>query len=64
MKFWHFLVGTLAGITPLTLAIALFSDNSDDLKNGLVWLGGGGILLYGVYVWLDRRAERKEKKAD
>lgn len=55
MSFWRFMAGTLIGIIPLTIAIALFSDSLQTLENGLIWIGGGGILLYGIYVWLDRR---------
>ncbi len=61
MKFRHFLLGTLIGITPLAIALAIFSDSPDKLKNGLIWVGLGGILLYGVYVWLDSRGGKKAK---
>jgi uncharacterized membrane protein YdjX (TVP38/TMEM64 family) len=57
MRFWNFLLGTLAGITPLAIALALFSGSPDKLKNGLVWIGGGGIVLYAIYIWLDRRTK-------
>ena len=61
MKFWHFLIGTIAGITPLAIALAIFSDSPETLKNGLIWVGAGGILLYGIYVWLDWRGGKKSK---
>jgi uncharacterized membrane protein YdjX (TVP38/TMEM64 family) len=62
MRFWRFLVGTLAGIAPLAIALAVFSESPDQLKRTLIWIGVGGIALYGVYIWLDRRAVRREKK--
>lgn len=55
MRFVPYLLATLAGITPLAIGIAYFTEDMDRLKNGLYWLGGIGILLYGLYIWLDRR---------
>jgi len=60
MRFWRFLVGTLAGIAPLAIALAVFSESPDQLKSTLIWIGVGGIALYGVYIWLDRRAKKEE----
>lgn len=62
MRFWRFLVGTLAGIAPLAIALAVFSESPEQLKRTLIWIGVGGIVLYGVYIWLDRRAVSREKK--
>ena len=55
MPFGRFMLGTLLGITPLCIAVAFFIDHQESLQQGLIWLGIGGILLYGIYVWLDRR---------
>ena len=60
LRFWRFLVGTLAGIAPLAIALAVFSESPDQLKSTLIWIGVGGIALYGVYIWLDRRAKKEE----
>jgi uncharacterized membrane protein YdjX (TVP38/TMEM64 family) len=55
MPYWRYLLATLLGITPLAMAIAYFAQDLDKLKSGLYWLGGAGLLLYGLYVWLDYR---------
>lgn len=67
MSFRQFLLATLAGITPLAVALGLFSDSPEELKTGFIWIGAAGILLYGVYVWVDRRgkkASEEEENAD
>ena len=66
MSFRRFLLATLAGITPLAVALGLFSESPEQLKTGFIWVGSAGILLYGVYVWLDRsgRSAAKEEDAD
>jgi uncharacterized membrane protein YdjX (TVP38/TMEM64 family) len=62
MRFWRFLAGTLIGLVPLTVALAFFSRSPDQLKNGLIWVGAGGIVLYGIYIWLDKRSDKKKSK--
>ena len=61
MKYRKFIFATLTGITPLAFAIAYFAQDIDKLKNGLYWIGGAGILIYGIYVYIDYR---KRKKSD
>jgi uncharacterized membrane protein YdjX (TVP38/TMEM64 family) len=61
MKYRKFIFATLTGITPLAFAIAYFAQDIDKLKNGLYWIGGAGILIYGIYVYMDYR---KRKKSD
>jgi uncharacterized membrane protein YdjX (TVP38/TMEM64 family) len=58
MRFVPYLLATLAGITPLAIGIAYFTRDLDQLKTGLYWLGGVGILLYGLYIWLDRKRKK------
>ncbi len=60
MGYWRYLAATLAGITPLACAIAYFGQDLDMLREGLYWLGGAGILLYGLYIWLDIRSRREK----
>ena len=61
MKYRKFIFATLTGITPLAFAIAYFAQDIDKLKNGLYWIGGAGILIYGIYIFIDYR---KRKKSD
>lgn len=58
MPYWRYMLATLAGITPLAAAIAYFVKDLDQLERGLYWLGGAGLLLYGIYIWLDLRRRR------
>ena len=62
MKYRKFIIATLCGITPLSFAIAYFGRDTEKLKNGLYWIGGAGILIYGIYVYIDHRRRQKEKK--
>ena len=59
MKYRKFIFATLTGITPLAFAIAYFAQDIDKLKNGLYWIGGAGILIYGIYVFIDYRKRKK-----
>ncbi len=55
MGYRKFIMATLAGIVPLAGAIAYFGKNTDTLEAGLYWIGGGGVLLYGIYLVLKYR---------
>lgn len=62
MKYRKFILATLTGIIPLSFAIAYFGQDIDKLKNGLYWIGGAGIVFYGIYVFIDYRKRKKSKK--
>lgn len=62
MKYRKFILATLTGIIPLSFAIAYFGQDIETLKNGLYWIGGAGILIYGIYVYIDYRKGNKEKQ--
>lgn len=55
MGYLRFLLATLMGIVPLAAAIGWFADDIDRLRNGLLWIGGAGLLLYAGFVWIDHR---------
>jgi uncharacterized membrane protein YdjX (TVP38/TMEM64 family) len=59
MSYGRYMLATLAGITPLAAAIAYFSEDLERLKQGLYWLGGAGLLLYSIYIWLDLRRRKQ-----
>lgn len=63
MKYRKFILATLAGIIPLAFAIAYFGEDTDTLKNGLYWIGGAGILIYGIYVYIDHRKNKDPQKS-
>ncbi|WP_116106014.1 TVP38/TMEM64 family protein [Lewinella sp. IMCC34191] len=50
MGYIRFILATLAGIIPLTVLIAFFSQDIEQLKDILVWVGGIGLGLYVIYL--------------
>ncbi|THH35572.1 TVP38/TMEM64 family protein [Neolewinella litorea] len=50
MGYWRFILATLAGIVPLTVLLAFFSRDIQQLKSILMWVGGGGLALYLIYL--------------
>lgn len=55
MGYWKFIAATLVGITPLVIFIAILGENTDNLKTGLLWGSGISLLLFGLYIWWDKR---------
>ena len=50
MGYLRFMLATLAGIIPLTVLIAFFSQDIDRLKSILMWVGGVGLAGYLGYL--------------
>jgi len=50
MNYLKFLAATLAGIVPLTLLLAWLGENSDRLKNGLIWVSVVSLAVFIGYV--------------
>jgi len=59
MKYLRFISATMIGIIPLATAIALFAENISTLKNGLYWIGGGGVIIYAIFVYVDHKKRKK-----
>lgn len=59
MNFWKFLLATLAGITPLTVAIAVFGEDWQSMKTGLLWLSAASLIGLGVKIWFDKKMARQ-----
>lgn len=57
MGYWKFIGATLAGITPLTVLIAVLGEDVDRLKTGLIVASAVCIVLFAAYVVYDRRRE-------
>lgn len=55
MGYWKFIGATLLGIAPLTLFIAIFGESIEDLKTGLLWGSLVCLVLFGLYVWWDKK---------
>ncbi len=59
MNYWKFITATLIGITPLIALIAITGQNTDSLKTGLLWGSLGSLLIFGGYIWWDKRRKIK-----
>ena len=64
MGYKKYILATLLGIVPLTLAIAYFSESIETLKSGLYWVGGGGLIIYAVYIYLDYKKRKKNSNSN
>ena len=62
MGYWRFMGATLAGILPLTIFIAVFGKNIDNLKMGLLWGSLVSLLCFIAYIWYDKKKKPKSKK--
>ena len=60
MKFKNFMLATLTGMVPLSIAIGIFSEDISKLKNGLYWIGGVGLIAYVIYIYIDYSKRRKK----
>lgn|SRR5690554_2976005 len=61
MNFLKFISATAVGITPLILLIALTGQNTDSLKNGLLWGSIGSLIIFGGYIWWDKKRRPNKK---
>ncbi len=61
MTYWKFIGATLVGIAPLTIFIAILGRSTDQLKSGLLWGSLVSLVLFGAYVFWDKK-KRKNKK--
>lgn len=55
INYWKFILATLFGIAPLTLFIAITGSNTDSLKSGLLWGSLISLLIFGLYIWWDKK---------
>ena len=55
LGYFKFLLATVGGIIPLIALLAYLGDNNDRLKSGLLWVSGVSVVLFGAYVWWDKR---------
>ncbi|UOQ71298.1 hypothetical protein [Hymenobacter cellulosilyticus] len=63
LGYWRFMLATVAGVAPLIALLAWLGENSDRLKSGLLWVSGISILLFGAYVWWDKRRGKKRPES-
>jgi len=58
MNYIKFITATMIGIVPLATAIAFFASDIETLKTGLYWIGGAGIVFYGIFVFIDHKKRK------
>lgn len=61
MNYWKFAAATLVGIAPLTILIAVIGQNTDQLESGLLWGSLVSLILFGGYIYWDRKRENNRK---
>lgn len=61
MGYWKFIGATMVGIAPLTLFIAIMGKSTDSLKTGLLWGSLVSLVVFGIYIWWDRRRKQRAK---
>ncbi|TGE06161.1 TVP38/TMEM64 family protein [Hymenobacter fodinae] len=61
MGYLKFITATVAGVVPLIALLAYLGENSQRLKTGLLWVTGVSLLLFGGYIWWDKRRTKKNK---
>lgn len=60
MNYWKFISATAMGITPLILLIAITGQNTDSLKNGLLYGSMASLVVFGVYICWDKRVKSRK----
>jgi uncharacterized membrane protein YdjX (TVP38/TMEM64 family) len=63
MGYLKFMAATVAGVIPLIALLAYLGENSQRLKTGLLWVTGVSLLLFGAYIWWDKRRAKTNKSA-
>ncbi|UZH56080.1 TVP38/TMEM64 family protein [Salinimicrobium tongyeongense] len=63
MGYWKFIGATMVGIAPLTLFIAIIGKSTDALKSGLLYGSIISLILFGLYVYWDRKKRKSGKKS-
>lgn len=58
MGYWKFIGATLVGIAPLTMYIAITGKSIESLKMGLFWGSLISLLVFGIYVWWDKKGRK------
>ncbi|UYZ61058.1 TVP38/TMEM64 family protein [Hymenobacter latericus] len=58
MGYFRFIGVTAVAILPLIGLLAYLGQDSDRLKTGLLWVSGVGLLLFGGYIWWDKRRRK------
>jgi len=58
MSYRKFITATLAGIAPLTIFIAVLGKSTQGLKTGLLWGSIISLLLFGGFIYWDKKIRK------
>lgn len=61
MQYRRFITATLLGITPLIAVLAIFGHNGK-VEKGLIWVGGFLLVCLIIYIIIDKRRSKRQKK--
>jgi uncharacterized membrane protein YdjX (TVP38/TMEM64 family) len=59
MGYFKFIGVTAVAVIPLISLLAYLGQNSSRLKSGLLWVSGVGLLVFGGYIWWDKKHRAK-----
>ena len=59
MRYWQFILATIAGIVPLTVLLAWLGENYERLKTGLIWVSVVSLAFFIGYVVYDKYFKKK-----
>ncbi len=60
MGYCRFIAATLIGVIPLAVFIAYIGEHSKQLNNTFLWVGIISLVLFGLYIWWDRKLKNKQ----
>ena len=61
MGYRKFISATIIGIAPLTIFIAILGKSTQGLKTGLLWGSIISLILFGAYIYWDKRKRKNGK---
>ncbi len=61
MGYRKFISATIIGIAPLTIFIAILGKSTQGLKTGLLWGSITSLILFGAYIYWDKRKRKNGK---
>jgi len=65
MRFSRFMLATVAGIVPLIGMIAFLGEDTERLKNSMLWVSGATVLGFIIYFLIKRyRSKNKQQSVD
>ena len=63
MRYTKFIMATTAGIIPLIAMIAFLGEDTDRLKDGMLWISGATIVGFGIYFLIKKHRGNKHHTA-